>query len=356
MEKRQMEVGFGIVGCGMIAPFAAKAVSEIAGARLVAAFSRNESRARSVADPYGAEPCTDYDSFLDSEDLNVVYISTPSGMHAEYGIPAAEAGKHVIVEKPIEITLTRAKELAQACDDAGVKLGVISQSRFAEGSRLMKEAVDQGRFGQLTLADAYVKWYRNQAYYDEGGWKGTRALDGGGALMNQSIHAIDLLQWFAGPVREVTAFCDTLGHERIDVEDTAVAALRFENGALGVIIGATSAYPGFQKRIELSGSKGSAALEEEDITFWRFYPPDPGDDEVLERFRARRSGPGGAADPAGISHVGHRKQFEDFLAAVAEDRPPLVDAGEGMKSLEIILAIYASSAERRPVSLPLETG
>jgi len=351
-----MEVGFGIVGCGMIAPFAAKAVSEIAQGRLVAVFSRNESRARSVAEPYDAEVCTDYDSFLVRKDLNVVYISTPSGTHADYAIPAAKAGKHVIVEKPIEITLARARELAHVCDKAGVKLGVISQSRFTEGSRLLKNAVDARRFGRLTVADAYVKWHRNQAYYDKGGWKGTRALDGGGALINQSIHAVDLLQWFMGPVKEVTAFCDTLAHERIDVEDTAVAAVRFSNGALGVIIGATSVYPSFRKRIEISGTNGSAILEEEDITFWRFDPPAPGDDELRARFAKRCSVQGGSADPAGISHVGHRKQFEDFLAAVAEDRPPLVDAEEGIKSLEIILAIYASSAERRPVALPLEAG
>lgn len=348
-----MEVGFGIVGCGMIASFAARAVNEIPGARLVATFSRNESRAESVAEPYDATAYTDFDAFLDRQDLDAIYVSTPSGTHADYTIPAAKAGKHVIVEKPIDITLQRARAMAQACDEAGVKLGVISQSRFSEGSRILKEAVDGGRFGRLTIGDAYVKWYRNQAYYDKGGWKGTRALDGGGALINQSIHAIDLLQWFMGPVKEVTAFCDTLAHERIDVEDTAVAVLRFANGALGVVVGATSAYPGFLKRIEISGSRGSAILEEQDITYWRFDPPDPKDENVLERFTERRSDAGGAADPAGISHVGHRKQFEDFLAAIAEDRPPLVDAQEGIKSLEIILAIYASSAERRPVSLPL---
>jgi predicted dehydrogenase len=353
LEERKMEVGFGIVGCGMIASFAARAVDEIPGARLVATFSRNESRAESVAEPYDATAYTDFDAFLDRQDLDVIYVSTPSGTHADYTIPAAKAGKHVIVEKPIDITLQRARAMAQACDEAGVKLGVISQSRFTEGSRILKEAIDGGRFGRLTIGDAYVKWYRNQAYYDKGGWKGTRALDGGGALINQSIHAIDLLQWFMGPVKEVTAFCDTLAHERIDVEDTAVAALRFANGALGVVVGATSAYPGFLKRIEISGSRGSAILEEQDITYWRFDPPDPKDKNVLERFTERRSGGGGAADPAGISHVGHRKQFEDFLAAIAEDRPPLVDAQEGIKSLEIILAIYASSAERRPVSLPL---
>ena len=349
-----MEIGFGIVGCGMIASFAARAVSEISGARLVATFSRNGSRAESVAEPYDATAYTDFDAFLDRQDLDAIYVSTPSGTHADYTIPAAKAGKHVIVEKPIDITLQRARAMAQACDEVGVKLGVISQSRFSEGSRILKEAVDVGRFGRLTIGDAYVKWYRNQVYYDKGGWKGTRALDGGGALINQSIHAIDLLQWFMGPVKEVTAFCDTLGHERIDVEDTAVAALRFANGALGVIVGATSAYPGFLKRIEISGSNGSAILEEQDITYWRFNPADPKDEDVLKRFTKRRSGGGGAADPAGISHVGHRKQFEDFLAAIAEDRPPLVDAQEGINSLEIILAIYASSAERRPVSLPLE--
>ena len=229
-----MEIGFGIVGCGMIAAFAARAVSEISGARVVATFSRNGSRAESVAEPYDATAYTDFDAFLDRQDLDAIYVSTPSGTHADYTIPAAKAGKHVIVEKPIDITLQRARAMAQACDEAGVKLGVISQSRFSEGSRILKEAVDVGRFGRLTIGDAYVKWYRSQKYYDEGGWKGTARYDGGGALMNQSIHAVDLLIYFMGAAAKVTAITGTLAHKRIEVEDTAVAAVELlaESGAL----------------------------------------------------------------------------------------------------------------------------
>ncbi len=349
-----MKRGFGIVGCGMIASFAARAISEIPGAGLVATLSRSESNARRTADPYDAAPYTDLEAFLGADGLDVVYVSSPSGSHADYAVPSARAGKHVIVEKPIEITLPRARAIVDACEEAGVKLGVIFQSRFADASGVLKKAVDQGRFGRLTLGDAYVKWYRNQAYYDEGGWKGTRRMDGGGALINQAIHAVDLLQWFMGPVEEVTALCSTLAHERIDVEDTAVAALRFANGSLGVIVGATSAYPGFLKRIEISGSRGSAILEEDNITFWHFDPPAAEDRAILKRHGKAASTQGGASDPAGISHVGHRRQFEDFLDAIASDRSPLVDGREGMKSLEIILAIYRSSAQGGPVSLPLQ--
>jgi predicted dehydrogenase len=259
----------------------------------------------------------------------------------------------VIVEKPLEITLERCDAIIQACDGAGVRLCAIFNSRFSEGSQLVKKTIDSGRFGALTLGDAYIKWYRTQAYYDSGGWRGTWALDGGGALMNQSIHAIDLLQYFMGPVKAVQAFTDTRAHERIEVEDVAVAALRFENGALGVIEGTTAAYPGLLKKVEISGSKGTVILEEEDIIKWAFDPELPEDTEIRQKFSTKRSGGGGASDPRAISHTNHRRQMENLVNAIETGTQQLVDGREGRKAVEIILAIYKSSQEGRIVHLPL---
>ena len=206
----------------------------------------------------------------------------------------------------LKITLERCDDIIQACDESGVRLCAIFNSRFTEGSQLVKRTIDSGRFGVITLGDAYIKWFRTQEYYDSGGWRGTWALDGGGALMNQSIHAIDLLQYFMGPVKAVQAFTDMMTHERIEVEDVAVAALRFENGALGVIEGTTTVYPGLLKKLEISGNKGTVTLEDEDIIRWEFDPELPEDVETRERFAQTRSGGGGAADPRAISHENHQ--------------------------------------------------
>ena len=348
--------GFGIIGCGMVADVHAAAITGLEHGKLVAVSSRNSDNVRRLVDAYHVDSYSDYREMLKRDDLDVVCVCTPSGVHLEAAVATAEARKHVIVEKPLEITLERCDQIIQACDEAGVRLCAIFNSRFVEGSQLLKETIDSGRFRTLTLGDAYIKWYRPQAYYDSGGWRGTWALDGGGALMNQSIHAIDLLQYFMGPVKAVQAFTDTLAHDRIEVEDVAVTALRFENGALGTIEGATAVYPGFLKRIEISGSNGTIVLEEEDITTWEFDPELPGDAEIRQQFSKRRSGNGGAADPRAISHVNHRHQMADLIYSIETDTPHLVDGREGRKAVEIILAIYQSSREGRIVHLPLEQG
>ena len=234
-----------------------------------------------------------------------------------------------------------------------MKLATIFPSRFHRASRELKAAVDAGRFGRLTLAEAYVKWYRTQAYYDSGAWRGTWQLDGGGALMNQAIHSVDLLNWMAGPVVEIRAQVATLAHERIAVEDTAVATLRFASGGLGVIEATTAAWPGYLKRIELHGSEGSAAMEEEDVVQWDFAKTIRSDAAVKKRMSERTSTGGGAANPAAIGHHGHRDQLADFLAAIEENRPPAIDGAEGRRAVEIILGIYQSAETGRPVSLPL---
>lgn len=348
-----MSYGFGIVGLGLIADFHAKAIQATQQGTLVACCSRSQDKADAFGQKFHCQGYSDMRNFLAHPELEIVTICTPSGFHLEPARQAAEAGKHLIVEKPLEITLERCDQLIEICDRNHVKLAGIFQTRFYDVVRVVKETIDQRRFGTLVLGDAYVKWFRTQEYYDKGGWHGTWKLDGGGALMNQSIHAIDILQWFMGPVESVSALTDTRGHERIEVEDLSVAALRFTNGALGVIEGSTAIYPGFSKRIEISGTQGSVILEEEHLNAWTFTEEIEEDREIRKKFSARTSTVGGAADPAAIGFHGHQRQFEDMLEALETGRQPLVDGQEARKAVEIVLAIYQSARERKSVTLPL---
>ena len=243
-----MAFGFGIVGCGMISEFHARAIADARGARLVACLDRAPEAATRFAKKHAINSYSDLKGFLADPALDIVTICTPSGLHMEPAVAAANAGKHVIVEKPLEITLKRCDKIITACAKNNVVLSTIFPSRFHASSLALKQAIDKGRFGQLTLGDAYVKWFRTQEYYDSGQWRGTWALDGGGALMNQAIHSVDLLTWLMGPVVEVSAATATLAHDRIEVEDVATASLRFENGALGVIEATTAAFPGMAQK------------------------------------------------------------------------------------------------------------
>jgi UDP-N-acetyl-2-amino-2-deoxyglucuronate dehydrogenase len=348
--------GFGIVGCGMIAEFHTQAIQEIPGARVVGALNRTRSKAEKIAEMAGpgCRVFNDLESMLAQPDLDVVCICTPSGAHMEPAVQAARAGKHVVVEKPLEISLPRCDAIIDACDAAGVRLCTIFPSRFTAANVRLKEAISSGRFGRLTLGDTYVKWWRTQQYYDSGGWRGTWDLDGGGALMNQAIHNVDLLSWLMGDVDSVVAMTATLAHARIEVEDTAVASLRFKNGALGVIEAATSAYPGLLKRTEIHGDRGSARVEQDDITLWDFQEKVPSDNEIYATMAGNSGFKAGASDPRGITHIGHRDQLTDFLRAIDHGKSPSVDGREGRKSVEIIRAIYQSARNDQVVKLPLE--
>jgi predicted dehydrogenase len=348
-----MPHGFGIIGCGMIASFHARAIAELRGAKLVACFDTIPASADRLAASTGCTPYHDLAAMLADPRVTIVTVGTPSGAHLEPAVAAARAGKHVIVEKPLEITLARCDRIIRACDAAGVALATVFPSRFHDSSVEVKRAIDAGRFGRLTLGDSYVKWWRSQAYYDSGAWRGTWELDGGGALMNQAIHSVDLLQWFMGPVAEIRAQTATLAHQRIAVEDTAVATLRFASGALGTIEASTAAYPGYLKQIEIHGDAGSAAMEEEDIVKWDFAKATRRDAALKQAMDGRKSGGGGASDPAAIGHHGHTRQFRDVLEAIAKGRPPAVDGREGRKSVEIILGIYQAAEAGKPVTLPL---
>lgn len=346
-----MAIGFGIVGCGMISRFHAKAIAEIRGAKLVACHDQSLERAQKFALEFPCDAYDDLSTMVARPDIDIVTICTPSGAHLEPGLVAAKAGKHVIVEKPLEVTLKRCDALIAACDKAKVRLGTILPSRFHESSRILKQAVDQGRFGKIALADAYVKWFRTQQYYDSGAWRGTWKLDGGGALMNQAIHSVDLLLWLMGPVTEVSANVATVAHERIEVEDVATATIRFANGALGVIEASTASYPGSLKRVEISGSQGMATLEEESITQWNFAKETAKDKKMMEQLRNNTKTGGGASDPSAIGHEAHRELFKDFIKGINADTPSMTEGGEGRRSVELIVAVYQSAKSGRRIRL-----
>ncbi|MDO5579555.1 MAG: Gfo/Idh/MocA family oxidoreductase [Planctomycetia bacterium] len=341
---------FGIIGCGMIATFHARAIKE-AGGELVACFDMIPAAADRIAGEFGCKAYYDLNEFLANPDVEIVTIGTPSGAHKDPAIAAAKAGKHIIVEKPLEITPERCDEIIDAAEKAGVVLSTVFPSRFHQSSQSIRKALDAGRFGQLTLGDAIVKWYRTQQYYDGGNWRGTWALDGGGALMNQAIHSVDLLLWMMGPVAEISAMTGLIAHERIEVEDVAIANLRFANGAFGKLEATTAAYPGYLKRIEIHGSKGSAMMEEEDIVKWDFADPAEEDKAILESMAQSRSTGGGAADPAAIGHHAHALQFKDVMDAINTGRKPYIDGLEGRKSVEVICGVYESARTGKIVRL-----
>ena len=285
-----------------------------------------------------------YDELLGDPEVHAVIICLPSGHHAEYGMKAASAGKHVIVEKPIDVTVAKAKALIETCQKNDRRLSVIFQHRFTPAARKLRKALDQGLLGRLILGDAYVKWYRSPAYYSSNAWRGTKAIDGGGALMMQAIHIIDLLQWMMGGVKRVCGLVRTSTHA-IESEDLGVAVVEFSNGAVGVIEGSTAIQPGFKERIEIHGQKGSVILEGGNITAWKVEGCNEADyvDEVKVSY-------GSTSSPA-ISHVNHKAQLEEIVASIQKNADSSVNGEEGLKSLRIILGIYESSEKGRWIEL-----
>lgn len=347
------EYGFGIIGVGMIANFHAQAIGQIPNARVAAACDVVPERAEDFAKKYNCKAYSDIDKMLADDDVHVVTVCTPSGSHMDPVLAAARAGKHAICEKPIEITLDRIDRMIEAHDKAGTKLGGIFNSRQEAVNRMLKETVDSGRLGTMVFAGGYVPWHRSQEYYDTGGWKGTKKFDGGGALMNQGAHTVDLVRWLAGPVKRISAFTNMLGHKNIEVEDIVTATLEFESGALGTLMASTAMYPGEQSRVELAGTDGTVISEVGNLRAFKFRDARPEDDRVLEQFSAATSNQGGASDPSAIVPDNHRRVFEQFIEAVEKDTTPPLDGHEARKAVEIILAVYKSAETGKPVTLPL---
>ncbi len=340
-----VDLRFGIIGCGLISNWHADAILQIEGARLIGATDVNEKARAAFASKYNTQAFNSVEELLASDDIDVVCICTPSGLHAPLAVKAANAGKHIIVEKPMAITLKEADDVIEACEKNNVKAAVVSQLRFTNAIRKLKDAVDEGLLGRLISGDVYMKFYRSQEYYDKGGWRGTWKMDGGGALMNQGIHSIDLIQYIMGPVKTIFAHTRTLAR-KIEVEDTAAAVLEYENGALGVIQATTSIYPGLPRRIEISGDKGTVIVEENSITNWTIEG-----NEVPDDIKVGKAGSTSASDPAAFGVEGHVMQISDMVDAIRNNRKPLVDQYEGKKPVEIILAIYESSRTGKIIEL-----
>lgn len=337
-----MAVRIGILGAGNISDTHARAAQSIPGAGVVAVWSTNRVKATRLAERTGAAVYDDLNRFLAHRPMELVAIGTPSGIHAEHAIAAVERGLHVLVEKPVDISTARVDVLIDAAERAHVTLGVFFQDRLKPDVIRMKSLVDSGRLGTPILASGRVKWHRPPEYYGDSRWRGTWALDGGGALMNQGIHTVDLLQWIFGPVAQVSARTATRLH-KIEVEDTAVAVLEFASGALGVLEAATSVYPGYARRVELTGSEGTAILDGDALLAvdLRSAPATPAGTDVPP--------PPSASTAVLADASAHRRILEDFIAAIDTHRAPACDAREGRKSVAIVEAIYASARESRPV-------
>lgn len=341
-------VGFGVVGLGAIANVHMGAIERTDGARLVGVAGRNADRTASVAAEWNCNAFADVQALAEDDAVDVIVICTPSGAHLEPALAAAAAGKHLLVEKPLEVTVERCDRMIDACQEAGVHLAGVFQARFAESSQLLRTAIEAGRFGRLVHGAAYVNWWRSQEYYDQADWRGTWALDGGGAVMNQAIHQLDLLQWLMGDVESVFAFTDCLAHERLEVEDTAVAVLRFANGAVGVIEAMTSTFPGYPKRLEIHGNRGGAIVEDNALTAWHGMDiPETETAEVLARFAGKEVA-GASADPMALSHSGHTAQIADLVRAVQHGEPPTISGREARKAVALTEALYRSARSGRP--------
>ena len=337
---------FGIVGTGMIAHFHAQAIEAMEGSVLHSCYNRDPEKAADFSERYGIKNHTSLEEFLADPELEIITIGTPSGSHLEPALAAMEAGKHVICEKPLEVNLDKINSMIEASEKNNVTLAAILNRRFNESVVVLKDAVDKGRFGTLTLVEASIKWYRDQAYYDSAGWRGTWALDGGGALMNQSIHIIDQLIHTVGLVKRVTASMGLLTHENIEVEDTAVALLEFENGAKGIVQGSTSCWSstGHPAEVNICGSEGSAFLADEHFKVWDFKNPAPEDAYVHANLMATEGAQGlGANDPNAINFTGHQRNFEEVVNSIKEGRKPSVDCLEARKAVAVITAIYESA-------------
>ncbi|NHN30344.1 Gfo/Idh/MocA family protein [Paenibacillus agricola] len=334
-------MNFAIIGTGMISHIHAEVIQSLDGHHLTWVHSRNERYGADFARKYGCKHSTDLEMLLMASDIDAVAICTPSGTHAELIIQAAQHHKHVLVEKPLDIALEQADEAIQVCKENGVKLGVIFQLRFMEETKKAKRILEEGLLGALIEVDTYMKFYRPETYYENSSWKGKQELDGGGALMNQGIHGIDLLLWLAGSVSSVTAQVKTLKHA-IEVEDTAAAIVNFANGAMGIIQGTTSIYPDHPQLLTFHGTKGTLELAGTEVPYIRTL-------HIQDRPELTINHPAVPVDHLGEAH---KQQYIDFIEAIEQDRQPLVNGAEGRKSLQLVKSIYQSSLERRTVEVP----
>ncbi|CAG7618864.1 Gfo/Idh/MocA family protein [Paenibacillus allorhizosphaerae] len=339
MEKRTR---FALVGAGVISTSHAKAITPNPRAELVAVCDVDKDKAQKLADTYDIPAVyQDFEEMLKRDDIDVVNICLPSGMHADFTVAAAQAGKHVLCEKPLDITKEKMDLMIGETRKRNVKLGVIYQRRTFPAAIATRKAIQEGKLGTMVLGDAYLKYYRSPEYYKSAGWRGTWALDGGGALMNQGVHGIDLIQWMMGDIHSVFAHSKALVRD-IEVEDTAVAVVKYKNGAFGVIQGTTSVYPGQETRFEVHGERGSIIFGDSGFKQWKMLDSD----ETAPQVEGTASA---SSDPRNISSNGHFILVDDMIQAIMDDRDPMVTGEEARKAVSVILAIYESAREGKEI-------
>jgi UDP-N-acetyl-2-amino-2-deoxyglucuronate dehydrogenase len=343
MQEKKLRLG--IIGCGTISKWHAEAILNIPGAELEGVTDANEEAKKSFAEKYNVKAYSSSRELLNSLDIDAVCICTPSGLHAPLAVEAAEAGKHIVIEKPMAITEGQIRDIICACEKNKVKVEVISQLRFLPSVQKIKAAVEKGLLGKIVACNLDMKFYRSPEYFSSSNWRGTWALDGGGALMNQGIHGVDLMLYAMGSVKKVFAFSATMLRD-IEVEDMASAVVEFENGAQGLVQASTCIYPGSQRRLEICGEKGIITLEGNSITRWEIENSQPVDlsDIAVDNSETFR-------DPKLFNIEGHIKQISDMVEAVLDDRKPFVDQYEGKKAVELILGIYRSAAKGSVINL-----
>lgn len=334
---------FGILGCGLISAFHADAISQIEGAEVYGAFDVNEMSRQAFCEKYKAMEFSTMEEFMQCDKLHAVCICLPSGLHYETAMQCIRHKKHVVIEKPIALTSEQAGEIVRSAEQNGVYVSVISQLRYTEAVKQVKRVVESGKLGTITVGNAIMKYWRSPEYYANSSWRGTWKMDGGGALMNQGIHGVDLLQYLMGPVVSVSAYAKTLVHN-IETEDTLTAILEYDNGALGTIQATTSVAPGYGRRIEICGSKGSIVLCEDVIEVCDVEDEDMSTTSVqTEKASASR--------PEGIDSTLHMAQLTDFIRSVRAGEKPWIEATEGKKAVDIICAIYESAKTGKKIFL-----
>ena len=362
--ETNQRVRVALVGAGVIGPIHAEVIGELADRmELVAVADHKSERAERMAVERGGKPFSSLSEALAAVEIDVVTVCTPTGRHAEVAIEALEAGKHVIIEKPAEVTVEKTDEIIAAQRRAGTLVAVISQRRFDPATEVTVDAIRRGELGRLTSGIASIDWWRGQSYYDSGDWRGTWELDGGGALMNQGVHTVDLLVATLGRPVEVTAYTATLAHERIEVEDVAVGMVKFANGALGVLHATTAAYPGLSARLHVHGDKGSVVIDNDELSFIHTTQGGSAEEKAYGSASTslnqiadypHASGAGAetaGSNPGGLATDAHRRQYENFLAALAGKEELRVDLETNRQSIAVITAVYESARTGRPVTL-----
>jgi UDP-N-acetyl-2-amino-2-deoxyglucuronate dehydrogenase len=353
-----------LVGAGVIGAVHGDVISQLDDrVELVAVVDSHPDRAERLAAERGGKAFTTLTEALAVVPIDIVVVCTPTGRHGDVAIEALEAGKHVIIEKPAETTVAKTDKIIEAQRKAGTLVAVISQHRFDQSTEIALDAIGKGELGRLTTGIASIDWWRGQSYYDSGDWRGTWELDGGGALMNQGVHTVDLLVATMGRPVEVFAYTGTLAHQRIEVEDAAVAVVRFENGSLGVLHATTSAYPGLSARLQVHGDQGSIVIDNDLLTFIHTTPQGSEADErsygsasdsinqVDNYDLTGQTGPTAGSRAGGLSPLAHRRQYENFLAALAGTEPVRVDLETNRRSIGIITGVYESARTGKPVAL-----